>query len=119
MGEADTDASDVASSADPQPIGTPSGKVGNAPREPPVEAAALEGSGAENRTPETGDQGREILPASAVGGRAIAGNRRRFLRVDNNAICRYYMRHNGKRTASRGGGIRGRANPGSSSFQRS
>ena len=40
-----------------------------------------------------------------------------FSRIDMRVICRYYMRHNGKRAASRGEGIRGRANPGSRSCE--
>lgn len=93
MEEADTDASDVDSSAEAQPRGM---------QEPPAATGSQEVSEDDNRTPKTGDEGREALPASAVSGHVIGGNRRRFLRVDENAICRYYMRHNGKRTASCG-----------------
>jgi len=67
MEEADTDASDADSSAETQPGGTPSGTDGNPLQEPPAATGSQEG----NRTPETGDEGRDALLASAVGGGVI------------------------------------------------
>jgi hypothetical protein len=63
----------VDSSDEPAPGGTWSGTDGNSPQIPPAAAGLQEGPESENRTPKTGDERREALPASAVDGVVIGG----------------------------------------------
>jgi hypothetical protein len=59
--------------AELRPGEVPSGTDGNPLQGPSAAAGSQEGSEDEHRTPETGDEGREALPASVVG----EGHRRR------------------------------------------